>query len=125
MTEHNLPDKDDAPWLNCMDGFQVEGLTRCNCRDRNSMTKPLSSAAQAVHDAAFSAYWSPEQGLSDAHVIAAAALRAAADQVAPFPGRYPMNEYMEGCRNAKQNVHYQLLSIADELEQEGQFVEDD
>lgn len=23
MTEHNLPDKDDAPWLDCMDGFQV------------------------------------------------------------------------------------------------------
>jgi hypothetical protein len=21
MTEHNLPDKDDAPWLDCMDGF--------------------------------------------------------------------------------------------------------
>ena len=23
MTEHNLSDKDDAPWLDCMDGFQV------------------------------------------------------------------------------------------------------
>lgn len=23
MTEHNLPDKDDAPWLDCMDGFQI------------------------------------------------------------------------------------------------------
>jgi hypothetical protein len=22
MTEHNLPDKDDAPWLDCMDGFK-------------------------------------------------------------------------------------------------------
>jgi hypothetical protein len=24
MTEHNLPDKDDAPWLDCMDGFKTE-----------------------------------------------------------------------------------------------------
>jgi len=24
MTEHNLPDKDDAPWLDCMDGFRGE-----------------------------------------------------------------------------------------------------
>jgi len=22
MIEHNLPDKDDAPWLDCMDGFK-------------------------------------------------------------------------------------------------------
>jgi hypothetical protein len=42
----------------------------------------LSPAAQAVRDAAFSAYWSAEQEApNDAHVIAAAALRAAADQV--------------------------------------------
>ena len=44
----------------------------------------LSPAAQAVLDAAFSAYWSAEQEApNDAHVIAAAALRAAADQVVP------------------------------------------
>ena len=24
MTEHNLPEKDDAPWLDCMDGFKIE-----------------------------------------------------------------------------------------------------
>jgi hypothetical protein len=42
----------------------------------------LSPAAQAVRDAAFSAYWSAEQEApNDAHVIAAAALRAAADHV--------------------------------------------
>lgn len=23
MTEHNLPGKDDAPWLDCMDGFRT------------------------------------------------------------------------------------------------------
>jgi hypothetical protein len=45
-----------------------------------------------------------------------AALRAVADQVVPFPGRYPMNEYMEGFRDAKQSVHHQLLAIAAELE---------
>ena len=50
----------------------------------------------------------------------AAALRAAAEQVAPFPGRYPMNEYMEGFREAKQSVHHQLLAIAAELEDHGQ-----
>ena len=22
MTEHNLPDKDDAPWLDCLDAFK-------------------------------------------------------------------------------------------------------
>lgn len=83
MTEHNLPDKDDAPWLDCMDGFQAKGLTRCNRRDRNSMTKPLSPAAQAVRDAAFSAYWSAEQEApNDAHAIAAATLRAAARTLA-------------------------------------------
>ena len=46
----------------------------------------------------------------------AAALRAAAHEVAPFPGRYPMNEWMEGFRDAKQSVYYQLLAIADEFD---------
>jgi hypothetical protein len=42
----------------------------------------LSPAAQAVRDAAFSVYWSAEQEApNDAEVIAAAALRAAADQL--------------------------------------------
>jgi hypothetical protein len=43
----------------------------------------LSPAAQAVRDAAFSAYWSAEQEApNDAEVIAAAALRAAAQTLA-------------------------------------------
>ena len=46
----------------------------------------------------------------------AAVIRAVADQVVPFPGRYPMNEYMEGIRDTKQDLHEQLLAIADELE---------
>ena len=42
----------------------------------------LSPAAQAVLDAAFSAYWSAEQEApNDEGMIAAAALRAAADQI--------------------------------------------
>jgi len=63
----------------------------------------LSPAAQSVLDAAFSAYWSAEQEApNDAHVIAAAALRAAAD----------------GCNPdwLALTVLYHLHSIADELE---------
>lgn len=71
-------------------------------------TTPLSSAAQAVLDA----YRSTHLSINNL----AAALRAAAHEVAPFPGRYPMNEYMEGFRDAKQSVHHQLQAIAAELE---------
>ena len=46
----------------------------------------------------------------------AAVLRAVADQVVPHPGRYPMNEYMEGLRNAKHDVRAKILAIATELE---------
>jgi hypothetical protein len=46
----------------------------------------------------------------------AAALCALADQVVPHPGRYPMNEYMEGIRNAKHDVRKAILAIATELE---------
>ena len=46
------------------------------------MTESFSPAAQAVLDAAFSAYWSAEQEApNDEWMIAAASLRAAADQV--------------------------------------------
>jgi len=68
----------------------------------------LSPAAQAVLDA--TCYDMPNR------VLAAAALRAAADQVVPHPGRYPMNEYMEGIRDCKQDFRAALLGIADELE---------
>lgn len=39
MTEHNLPEKDDAPWLDCMDGFSTLKNTT------------LSPTAQAILDA--------------------------------------------------------------------------
>jgi hypothetical protein len=83
------------------------------------MTEPLSPAAQAVLDAAFSAYWSAEQEApNDEGMIAAAALRAAADQVVPeqaledVPGRF-----VNGCCHARlQDTRAELLAIATELE---------
>ena len=79
----------------------------------------LSPAAQTVLDAFLNGYiCNPEHNVafeSDRNGLAAA-LRAVADQVAPFPGRYPMNEYMEGLRDARQNARRELLAIADELE---------
>jgi hypothetical protein len=71
------------------------------------MTKPLSPAARAVLDAAFSAYWSAEQEApNDEGMIAAAALRAAADQVVP--------ETHAGF--ARHSIRLRLLAIAAELE---------
>ena len=65
---------------------------------------PLSPAAQAVLDAANNAYWLWDQMCpADANVIAAAALRAAADQVVP--------EKLESY-----GIRYELLRIAAELE---------
>jgi hypothetical protein len=49
----------------------------------------------------------------------AAALRALADQVVPHPGRYPMNSYMDGIRDAKHDVRKAILAIATELEGHG------
>jgi hypothetical protein len=78
--------------------------------------KVISPAAQAVWEA----FNEDEAGVFvDYGEKLAAALRAAADQVVPFPGRYPMNEYMEGFRDAKHSVHHQLLAIAAELESAG------
>jgi hypothetical protein len=73
----------------------------------------LSPAAQAVRDAAFSAYWSTEQEApNDAHVIAAAALRAAADQVVPSNALYARS----CCEFVGEQCRTQLLAIATELE---------
>ena len=67
----------------------------------------LSPAAQAVSDAYETTY--TETGL-------VAAIRELADQVVPHSGRYSMNEYMEGLRNAKHDVRAKILAIATELE---------
>jgi hypothetical protein len=67
----------------------------------------LSSSAQAVLDAAINVAESP-----DAEAIAAAALRAAADQVVPH--EYLIgSDYEAACR---QLTRLKLFAIADELE---------
>jgi hypothetical protein len=75
------------------------------------MNEPLSPSAQVVLDACF------YQDHPSARHILAAALEAVADQVVYFPGRYPLNEYMEGMREAKREVREKLLAIAAELKQ--------
>ena len=80
------------------------------------MTKQLSSAAQAVLDAAFSAYWSAEQEApNDAGMIAAAALRAAADQVVPEEGKECECFTNEAIRLNRMGVRAEFLAIADKL----------
>jgi hypothetical protein len=74
--------------------------------------EPLSPAAQAVLDAACNAL--DQRGYISDQVTAT--LRAVADQLVPHPGRYPMNEYMEGIRDCKQDFYAALRGIADELE---------
>jgi hypothetical protein len=70
----------------------------------------LPPAAQAVLDAAQAAYWKHDAECpADAEIIAAAALRAAADQVVPEA------DYYENC----DVVREELLAIADELEGAG------
>ena len=75
----------------------------------------LSPAAQAVANAVDhykGTHWlTPRE-------VAAVALRVAANQVVPHPGRYPMNEYMEGLRDCKQDFRAALLGIAAELERQ-------
>ena len=75
----------------------------------------LSPAAQAVLDAFLDTPGEVPMPMWDYGRDLAAALVAVADQVAPFPGRYPMNEYMEGLRDARQNARRELLAIAAEL----------
>jgi len=84
----------------------------------------LSPAAQVVLTAATQKLYGldPEDvpmSASEYGSAIAAALRAAADQVVPHPGRYPMNEYMEGLRDCKQDFRAALLGIAAELEAHG------
>ena len=81
------------------------------------MTQQLSPAAQAVLDAANNAYWLWDQMCpADANVIAAAALRAAADQATPEKQlkdiAYIHESYVYGMRDALACIEI----IADELE---------
>jgi hypothetical protein len=88
----------------------------------------LSLAAQAVLDAAFPVYDEEEHlyvatGEQHAGMIAAAALRAAADQVVPLADVAPQEDLESrreamawGMQHQTQLTRYQLLAIADELE---------
>ena len=72
------------------------------------MTEPLSPAAQAVLDAAMEAWYTKD----DAPSIAAAALRAAANQVVPIE-----HELINDCWYEKSDlIRKELLTIAAELE---------
>jgi hypothetical protein len=78
----------------------------------------LSPAAQAVLDA-WDAKLNPMVTClthDPEREALAAAIRELADQVVLHQGRYPMNEYMEGLRNAKHDVRAKILAIATELE---------
>ena len=93
------------------------------------MTQPLSPAAQAVLDAANQAYWLWDQmHPADADAIAAAALRAAADQVVPHSEVMPQQDLESrreamvwGMVNQTQVTRQQLLAIAVELENVNQL----
>jgi len=75
--------------------------------------QPLSPAAQAVLDAANGANsYGPDDCLNESRWIAAAALRAAADQVVPAP-RLP---YDSCCDVNAAAIRAELLAIAAELE---------
>ena len=76
----------------------------------SNMKKTLSSQAQAVLDAAFA----PWETTDTPQSIAAAALRAAADQVVPEQGCqiYGLTQR----ENERQQVRRELLAIAAELE---------
>ena len=79
------------------------------------MTKPLSPAAQAVLKAANGrSSYGPDDCLNESRWIAAAALRAAADQVVPEQGCqiYGLTQR----EDERQQVRDQLLAIAAELE---------
>jgi hypothetical protein len=79
------------------------------------MTEPISPAAQAVLDALYLEELNgPQQLMARAH--AAAALRAAADQVVPRPIRLSRDSYAEGAYDQRLNDRQQLLAIAAELE---------
>ena len=88
----------------------------------HGIASPLSPAAQAVMDAAFTLADNLDRDVTEAEMIAAA-LRAAADQVMP---EEPRPTGMRPCgdtysareirRGERMKLREQLLAIADELE---------
>jgi hypothetical protein len=76
----------------------------------------LSPAAQAVMKAAAASYWDEEYEVASPAVIAAAALRAAADQV-QMDKPLGSTDADAGVFAAHHAISAQLLAIAAELEQ--------
>lgn len=76
----------------------------------------LSPAAQAVFEAAWTAYWpkNAEQP-ADAELIAAAAIRAAVDRVMPPEQKTPWGSVIQA-HAAELRIRNELLAIVDELE---------
>lgn len=80
----------------------------------------LSPAAQVVLDAAKEAYWLWDQMCpAEVETIAAAALRAAADQVVPESTTHHLGEdwVRKIQREQRAAIRLELLAIADELAQ--------
>jgi hypothetical protein len=77
----------------------------------------LSPAAQAVLDAAADVYWDwSDMSPASSSTIAAAALRAAADQVVPEHAN-PVGDAHDDARHDQwMRIRYKLLAIAAELE---------
>jgi len=81
------------------------------------MTKPISIAAQTILKAAYEATRNPNWQTNFYTSYAAAALKAAADQVVP-ERRKPMyaDSWEESAWTAEQDTRAELLAIAAELE---------
>jgi hypothetical protein len=82
------------------------------------MTTPLSPAARAVLYAANRASsYGPDDCLNDSRFIAAAALRAAADQVVPEADIADTEEWngQSAWQQAEHCVRFRLLSLANEM----------
>ena len=76
----------------------------------------LSSQAQAVLDGANGAQsYGPDDCLNESRWIAAAALRAAADQVVPEEPMYSFDLRWMYERDTRQSIRSKLLTIAAEL----------
>jgi hypothetical protein len=93
------------------------GIEHGQIRSQARAMTDLSPAAQAIAKAAWAAFWSSEaMAPNDAEVIAAAALRAVADQVVPEESLYGGNQRWEWERDARQSSRKKILAIATELE---------
>ncbi len=89
-----------------------------NMKNETASVTTLSPSTQAVSDAVKQVYWDwGNLCPADAHTIAAAALRAAADQVVPICSRPShADDFEHGDWFARGDVRADLLAIADEME---------